>query len=66
MYLCKSQTYQIAGSLKFPFAFSFQPHLRVGGVHDGNQYVDHQDGHDDLVADPNEYASNVQELSSRL
>ena len=66
MYLCNSQTYQIAGPLKFPFAFSLLPHLRVGGVHDGDQYVDHQHAHDDLVGHPDDDAHGMGELQGKV
>ena len=60
------QTYQIASSLKFPFAFSALPNLGVGGVHDGDQYVDHEDAHDDLVAQPNDDARGVGEFQGKV
>ena len=60
------ETHQIPSSLIFPFALSALPDLVVGGVHDGDQYVDHQDAHDDLVDQPDGDASTVGELKGEI
>ena len=60
------ETHQIPSSLIFPFALSALPDLAVGGVHDGDQYVDHQDAHDDLVDQPDGDASTVGELKGEI
>ena len=62
--MCK--TYHIARSLIFPFTLSAFPDFTVGGVHDGDQYVDHQDAHDDLVAQPNDDARSVGEFQGEV
>ena len=60
------KTYHIARSLIFPFTLSAFPDFTVGGVHDGDQDVDHQDAHDDLVAQPDDDASCVGELEGEI
>ena len=42
----------IVGPLTFPLLVEIGPDLGVGGVHDGDQDVEHEDGHDDLVKSP--------------
>ena len=54
--------YHIEGSFILPLALSSLPNFRVAGVQDGDQDVDHQDCHDDLVAHPDGDANRVGEL----
>ena len=58
--------YHVEGSFILPFALSPLPNLRVAGVQDGDQDVDHQDGHDDLVAHPDGDANRVGELEGEV
>ena len=45
-----------------PFLVSAGPHGHVGGVHDGDKDVEHEDDHDDLVHGPDADANKVGEL----
>ena len=46
------KNYLVIAPAVLPFLVCSLPNRREGVVHDGNQEVDHDDGHDDLVERP--------------
>ena len=58
--------YLIVGSLTLPLLVHIDPNFAICGVHDGNQDVEHEDAHDDLIESPNNHPHGMGESNRKV